>query len=318
MSQLFGLKITYLSRLSGDGSNRHFFRLQTQYGPMVVIVPGPDGLFEAHCWWIWNQFLSSQGIPVPQGYYFWAEVGIILAEDLGDLLLQEAYQNSGQRALLEEVLEILIRLQRIDPNQGPRVFLETRYYDRRLMVSRESAAFARYFCLEALGSPLPQPVAKELFILARLAETSFGSPVLLHRDFQSRNLMLKEGRLRLIDFQGLRLGPPAYDLASFLKDPYLNLPENLEEELLQIYIQITGENEKTFRRQYDLLALHRLLQALSAFVRLSLAGKDHFRGYIPAGIAKLKALLGRETFSTFASLKAFVRDLPVDVSLLAP
>ncbi|MBA2847725.1 phosphotransferase [Thermosulfuriphilus ammonigenes] len=314
---LFGVSGQIREEIPGDGSLRRFFRLETDIGPLVAIVPAPGGLFEARCWWLWAKFLYRKGLPVPRPYFFWPEEGVIFTEDLGNWHLEKAYQLNNRVDLLEEAVDILLHLQSLDPHKAPRVFLETTTYGRQLMVFKESAAFVAIFCHQGLKIEVPLSVARDLYSLARVAEASFDqNPVLLHRDFQSRNLMVKDNRLRLIDFQGLRLGPPAYDLASLLRDPYLDLSPSLEEDLLQAYLRLSGRPEAALRRQYDLLALHRHLQALSAFVRLTRAGRRHFAAYISPGLKKLKDLVLRDTFTPFSSLKSFILDLPVDASSL--
>jgi hypothetical protein len=126
-----------------------------------------------------------------------------------------------------------------------------------------------------------------------------GPNYFLHRDFQSRNLFITSGRLRVIDFQGGRLGPLGYDVASLLIDPYVNLSPDWQAELLDYYLdRITarlGLDPAAFREQYYHLALCRNLQILGAYGYLTKAkGKDQFARYIPTAVGTLhRRLLAR-------------------------
>jgi aminoglycoside/choline kinase family phosphotransferase len=133
-----------------------------------------------------------------------------------------------------------------------------------------------------------------------LAEVVAAQPrVLIHRDFQSRNIHLKDGRVRLVDFQGMRLGPLAYDLASLLLDPYVELPDELRSDLLSRFTAgvrkfeagggLTGDDVKAM---FEAAGLQRLMQALGAFGYLGIVkGKWSFLDHVPAGLTILRRTL---------------------------
>jgi aminoglycoside/choline kinase family phosphotransferase len=91
--------------------------------------------------------------------------------------------------------------------------------------------------------------------------------VLCHRDYHSRNLMLREGSLYIIDFQDARMGPDTYDLVSLLRDSYVDLPEETVSDLLAYFLALKGQTgtEHEFRRRFGLMALQRNLKALGTF-----------------------------------------------------
>ena len=90
--------------------------------------------------------------------------------------------------------------------------------------------------------------------------------MLCHRDYHSRNLMLHEGRLHIIDFQDARLGPDTYDLVSLLRDSYVDLTDEQLDELVAYFLALRrGEGADDFRRRFDLMALQRNLKALGTF-----------------------------------------------------
>jgi aminoglycoside/choline kinase family phosphotransferase len=121
--------------------------------------------------------------------------------------------------------------------------------------------------------------------------------------------MWHNGEPRFIDFQGGRTGPPTYDLASLLLDPYVSLPEDLREELLEEYpdrlSRLTAVDAAAFRRRYPFVAAHRVMQTLGAYAYLSgTKGKMHFRRYIPAAAATLERLSRAPALAAFREFRA--------------
>ncbi|MEO0279205.1 MAG: phosphotransferase, partial [candidate division WOR-3 bacterium] len=133
-------------------------------------------------------------------------------------------------------------------------------------------------------------------ILASIAERAANFPwVIVHRDFQSQNLMVdQQGRLRVIDFAGMRWGPKTYDLASFLYDPYRKLSEDLRQKLLQYYVfmynNLASERirEEDLKEELKYTRVQRHLQALGAYGYLSkVKGKSFFEKFFISGIKYL-------------------------------
>jgi aminoglycoside/choline kinase family phosphotransferase len=103
---------------------------------------------------------------------------------------------------------------------------------------------------------------------ALLVNTLANEPrVLCHRDYHSRNLMLHESQLYIIDFQDARMGPDTYDLVSLLRDSYVDLPDHTVDELLAYFLALKGftGSEREFRNRFDTMALQRNLKALGTF-----------------------------------------------------
>lgn len=315
--------------LGADGSSRCFVRIEKAGKPLCLAVFPASleirDLAEARSAWHIGRHLQQQGIPVPRLYGWNDESGAILFEDLGDTRLYEAVRETDfadlflrQRlvGLYEETIERLIAMQ-ID---GARGFAEgwcwdTPCYDRQLMLERESGYFLRAFWQDLLGRRLPERIEMDFRAIAdQAAEAPAG--FFLHRDFQSRNIMIKDERIRFIDFQGGRRGPLAYDLASLLTDPYAALPGAIQEHLLHFYLEQLGRrmtiDAKAFRRHYSLLALQRNLQIVGAFAFLSqVRGKDFFAGYIRPAVAMLHTRLQDPIFRKQTVLRRTV-DLAVE------
>ena len=298
--------------LAGDGSQRRFYRLWYKNIPgIVAIEPGEDqeeGMAEALAAWQIGLHLYENKIPVPEFLGFDPDSGLILSEDLGDqrlheyVLQQKDSDMESVHATYRDVVRQLARMQVLgSKNFDPAWCWQTPRYDRQLMLERESGYFLQALCLNYLHlEPDLAAVQKEFKTLADHAAQAPGN-FFLHRDFQSRNIMLKEGRVRFIDFQGGRLGPLGYDLASLLIDPYVGLSYDLQERLINVYIdelhKFLSYDPDQFRQEYKNLSLQRNLQILGAFAFLSQQrGKPFFQPYIRPALLSLKYTLctGRE------------------------
>jgi hypothetical protein len=174
----------------------------------------------------------------------------------------------------------------------------------------------RYFFNNCLGRffRVSEPKRKELAALPRLREIAkhlASLPrLLVHRDFQSQNIIIQNGQAKLIDFQGMRPGLAEYDLASLLFDPYVELPGAERSELISYYRQKQGDNGRRVDGQFDntlqLCAMQRLMQALGAYGFLGLVkGHEHFLQYIPKAIPSLREIVAKiDDLKPLASLLA--------------
>ncbi len=306
-----GLSGAKILTLAGDGSSRGFFRLIKGEKSLVLIVPapGPFGLAEAWAYYRIGLFLASHGLPVPQIVSFEEKTGLLLVEDLGDTRLEDLPPRK-RLSFYPQALELLVSFQRLGREFDLSFALEGARYDENLMWEREALYFVRSFLQNYLGFSLERGLLEELKALHTEASSYLGEEVLLHRDFQSRNLMVKEGLLRLIDFQGARLGPPAYDLASLLFDPYACLGEKEREDLLRLYLKLSAR--KGLPGFYHFV-LFRLFQALGAFAKLTLAGKTWFKRYIPQAVIDLTVLV-QERFSVYQNLLAVLKRVEKELS----
>ncbi|MCI5145330.1 MAG: DUF1679 domain-containing protein, partial [Candidatus Electrothrix sp. AR3] len=185
---------------------------------------------------------------------------------------------------------------------------DSSHYDRQVMLERESGYFLQALCRDLLQMNFSeQEIGIECQSLAERAGQA-KSNYFLHRDFQSRNIMLQQGRVRFIDYQAGRLGPLGYDLASLLIDPYVSLPQELQDELLKYYLDALTAfipyDRQQFQQEYLLLALQRNFQILGAFAFLSKQrGKVFFQQYIQPALYSLQGLLAR---TEYPCLKALV------------
>ncbi len=315
-----GVSLELAQPLAGDGSDRSFYRLVGSPSMVLLWQPGVPltGVNENDSYYLIGSHLRRQGWPVPEVYHYCREEGWLLLEDLGDVSLQIALGRQGQpgvaRFWYQQALQILVDLQ----TRGREGFdvswcFDTAVVDRTFLLERECGYFVRAFV--SGYAELPVKYEDLAFEFEALACRALPAPSanLLHRDFQSRNLFLKDGRLRVIDFQGARLGPQGYDVAALLIDPYVGLAPDLQAELLEYYLEHLAAQSPVeiaaWREQYHYLSLCRNLQILGAYGFLSkVKKKDYFRRYIPPALASLQRRLG-ERKGEFPELEKVVEEL---------
>jgi aminoglycoside/choline kinase family phosphotransferase len=305
--------------LHGDGSERSFYRVSDRKGSLVVVWSPLEGQRfpnENDSYVYMGKHLLEKGIPVPEIYGYSRAEGLTLLEDLGSGHLQEAVQSADERliGLYRQAVELLLRMQ-IEATQGLDTShcFDTPVYDQPFIIRRELEYFRSSFLEGALELEIDMAYLEADFsLLATRAGEVRGQPFFMHRDFQSRNLMVKGDLIYLIDFQGARLGPPQYDLASLLLDPYVQLPESIQNELLRLHSrnlsESTGMSVDEFTYRFSHVALCRNLQILAAFSFLTKRkGRPHFAQYIMPAWRSLRRLLAEPKCSDYQSLANLVK-----------
>ncbi|MFN3567446.1 MAG: sugar phosphate nucleotidyltransferase [Caldimicrobium sp.] len=268
------------------GSEKKFIRTKEGF---VLMKAGPN-YEDLKRSYEYNVFLRDKGVGVPTIKEINLEKGEILFEDLGDVSLYTWLKGKRDLKKIEEkykeVLEEMIKLHTIKMEDCSKFYIfdfghfrwESTYFEEK---------FLNYLC----GIKGDVYLRREFDELAKLCD-SF-SKNLIHRDFQSQNVMLKRGKPYLIDYQGARIGPPGYDLASLLWDPYYKLVEKIRTELIDYYILTRKERDKLFNEielleSLPYLRVQRHMQALGAYVNLSFfKGKKHFLKFIPQALEYL-------------------------------
>ena len=307
--------------LQGDGSKRLFWRITfSSSTPGLIAMANPPtdttAMRENLAYLMIGRHLFHKGIPVPEIYKSDLEQGLFLMEDLGPTSLQDLVSsNQDPVPVYEKVLEHLIRLQ----TKGAGGFdtkwcCQTERYDQSVMRRYESDYFRDAFLCNYLGlkgqwSQLDGP-------FDYLAETASGADdrFLLHRDFQSRNIMIFEENTGFIDWQGARMGPLGYDLASLLIDPYTELIPEQRDRIYEHYLLLIREYDAglidDLRTYYPYLAIQRNLQILGAFSFLTKTmHKPYFEAYIPAALKTLHNLLYQLNDSRLSLLSDLVKDI---------
>ena len=314
-----------VTSLSGDGSGRRFLRLACAGSPsFFAVLPDPDapkGMAEARASYLIGKHLGACNIPVPKIYAYDDHSGLIIFEDLGDLLLHQYLLDHHESSLsvqeyYKKAISALCRMQLNGKDDfDPAFCWDTPRYDRQLMLERESEYFMQAFCREYLGlHSFDQGLEREFAFLAdRVALEP--ADYLLHRDFQSRNLMIVDEEVRIIDFQGARFGPLAYDLASLLRDPYAGLSERLQNKLFDYYLFKLSDkiplDPDSFYEGYYCISIQRNLQVLGAYAFLShQKKKKFFLKYIKPAVSSLYQHLSEpQGMAVYPCLRALLRKI---------
>jgi aminoglycoside/choline kinase family phosphotransferase/dTDP-glucose pyrophosphorylase len=309
-------------QLTGDGSERQWYRLVADEKSLILADHGirsRAGVAEVDAFIDIGRHLKACGMSVPAIYHEDRFAGLVFVEDLGDTNLQTAVLDSRDRnqvigwytAMIDQLVDVSIDG---GCNLDPSWTWQTPQYDKQLILERECRYFLEAFARDYLQLAVDFEVFSREFEL--LADRALEYPVIgfIHRDLQSRNIMLKNDRLYLIDFQGGRLGPLQYDLASLLIDPYVDLPPSWQAQLLDHCLQAVRRrlalNAAQFRRTYHYCALARNLQILGAFAYLSMVkGKAFFRAYIPRAVYSLQRRLVDDRSSDFPRLTALLQQI---------
>lgn len=312
------------SKIESDGSTRRFLRLYKNDAPFCLVA-APAGmsraeLAESRSAWHIGRHLLQKGVPVPELYGWDNDTGVLLYEDLGDIRLHDTVVK--EKSLFTEPGDLVVdhyhaTLEHLAAMQcrGAENFDESwcwdgARYDSRLMIERESGYFLRAFWQGLLAHVIDPGVEEELRTIAQLAAEAPAN-FFLHRDFQSRNIMLKDGVVRFIDFQGGRLGPLGYDLASLLIDPYCSLPQWFQDDLVTIYLKAISRyvivNEAEFNKQFILLAFQRNMQIVGAFSFLyKVRQKLFFMDFIKPSLLSLRDRLEDPLFKDYPLIRTLV------------
>jgi aminoglycoside/choline kinase family phosphotransferase/dTDP-glucose pyrophosphorylase len=307
--------------LHGDGSDRQWFRLTCQDRRIILAdhhirnAPPPQ---EADAYVAIGRHLQRQGVPVPQIYLADTFCGLVFVEDLGDLHLQAHLQQqpeSEQLNLYRRVIDHWTTMAMEGKNEfDPNWTYQTPRYDRELILEKEARYFTEAFLQGYLGWKTRFDDLAEEF--NRLAGGALDDAVtgFIHRDFQSRNIMIHGGKIGFIDFQGGRLGPIQYDLAALLIDPYTELSHDVQDHLLNYAAGILnrryGIDMTQFLKGYAFCAVTRNLQMLGAFAYLSrVKGKTDFEAYIPLAVQRLVDNLEKLPLMSMPRLRAIVEKL---------
>ncbi len=290
-----------ITPIEKGGSDRRFYRVRSSPEHTLILVKYNLARGENRQYVRIAEFLDDHGIRAPKIFFHDAEEGLIWLEDLGEADLW-SYRNESwlvRRSLYESALEQVSNLHCLPIAAADRIRKElATEFDASLYLWEQHYFFenclGRYFGVdeklraELAALPALQKIAPRLAGLPR---------VLVHRDFQSQNIIIRDGHAYLIDFQGMRPGLSKYDVASLLYDPYVQLAAAERDELLAFYRQTREEAGSPLRTDGEelvrLCAMQRLMQALGAYGYLGLVkGNKSFLEHIPAAMSSLRSIAG--------------------------
>lgn len=307
--ELPGAGALEIRKLKGDASTREYFRCRVSDSETAILTLYPEPFDPGESTYLQvYRMLRRIGLPVPRIHAVEGDLGAVLQEDLGDMTLERRLRGAGTRErkrLLGQAAEHLIVLQRKGPQAAEPDWPVLQLAFDLEKLTWELQFFRRHF-LEGYSSVRVEREKLASEFLALCGELAEAERFVCHRDYQVRNLMLKEGRVYMIDFQDARLGPQAYDLVSLLLDS-IDLPPGEVEDLVDFYLQrgAPAVDAGQFRRQFHLTAIQRLLKALGTFgYQAGALGRETYGAYIPGALERVAAVL--KTIPEFPYIRSLV------------
>lgn len=291
-----------ITPIEKGGSDRRFYRVRSAPEHTIILVKYNLEREENRHYVRIAEFLAAHGIRAPKIYFHDEREGLIWLEDLGetDLWSYRDAEWSVRRRLYGSALEQIAELHSITSTGAAEIRDDLpAEFDEALYRWEQSYFFenclGRHFgvdeaqLVELSALPALQATAHRLASLPR---------VLVHRDFQSQNIIMRNGHAHLIDFQGMRPGLAEYDVASLLYDPYVTITADERNELFQDYAEIRHHAGRPLREDaaelLSLCAMQRLMQALGAYGFLGLVkGNRAFLEHIPAALGSLRSVVAK-------------------------
>ncbi len=295
-----GSECTDVTELPGSGSNRRYFRLSGEKSLVGVLGEVKE---ENEAFLYMARHFKSKGLHVPEVYIESDDHMAYLQEDLGDSILFTVIEKGRktrvfgeeEKRLIAKTLRQLCQFQfaGADGFDFRKCYPAAEFNRRCIMWDLN---YFKYCFLKATGLDFLEDKLEDDF--QRMADVLLrsNSATFMYRDFQSRNVMIKDGEPWFIDFQGGRKGPFYYDVASFLWQAKANFPDSLRQEMLKEYISALRKykpvDEGYFFSQLRHFVLFRTLQVLGAYgFRGYFEKKPHFMQSVPYAIANLRTLL---------------------------
>jgi len=253
-----------------------------------------------------SRFLKSIGVNVAEIYHYSKSDRLLVLQDLGDGLMSRLVENAQEdvkRRYYRRAIDLLVSIQQKAQNlQKTKCVAFERSFDEDLL-NWEFDHFLEYGIEERLGIKVDENDKKTFSDWTRkiskiIRQFPYG---FTHRDFQSRNILLVNESLYLIDFQDALMGPSVYDLVSLLRDSYVRLSQPLVDELVGYYCEKCGREYRSLRREFDIVTCQRKLKDAGRFVFIDRVKKNpNFLKYIPVSLEYV-----REAFERLPDLAQF-------------
>lgn len=303
-----GKEALSIEKITGSGSNRKYFRLKNESNSLIGVIG--ESKEENIAFVKLSEHFSSKGLPVPSVIFFSDDNTHYLQEDLGDNSLfdfikpgrEKGIFSEEENLLLKKTIKQLAKIQHIGAiGLDFSCCYPVEEFDRRTIFW--DLNYFKYYFLNPSGISFSEKYLEDDFekIASLLLKNS--TDTFLYRDFQSRNVIIKNNSPYFIDFQGGRKGPIYYDIASFLWQAKANFSDELRMELLCAYLEETKKYGNTFSSEEFMntlknFVLFRTLQVLGAYgYRGFFEKKQHFLESIPFALKNLNNLLQSNNFN---------------------
>lgn len=281
--------------IAASGSNRQYYRIVSSDGKSFIGTFNPDIRENKAFFYLSNHF-AELNIPVPALFAISPDNQAYIQEDLGDISLYSLVKSEGfsDRVvnLYKKSLSKLVQMQ-VDGASGLKF---DQCYPRESMDFQSfiwDLNYFKYYFLKPAGVPFDEQLLEVDFADFSNKLNSFPNRHFLFRDFQTRNIQVKNDEVYFIDYQGGRKGSPLYDAASIIYQSSTSIPEELKQELKQHYFSElktkSSYTDHSLQIEFDYYLLIRLMQVLGAYgFRGLIEGKSYFRQSIPGALKNLK------------------------------
>ena len=297
--------------LLGDASTRRYFRYISDKKASYILTAYPEPFEPENSTYLQMYRLFTEiGVAVPEVLAVSGDLGVVLQEDLGNetLLKRLEFADGEERTLLiRRAIDYLVRLQQ----QGTAA-LKPDYEAAHLALDQDRLSwelgfFKAHFLRGFRDRGLSQELNLDQEFSALVSELERSRRLLCHRDYQVRNLMFKQDRLYVIDFQDARMGPHSYDLVSLLKDSIQLKIEEVRSHV-DYYLSEVGNagDRQVFYREFELMSIQRLLKALGTYgYQISVRGRSEL--YAPLVMGSLERVyLSLQAVSAFPYIRSMV------------
>jgi aminoglycoside/choline kinase family phosphotransferase len=300
-----------IEKLTGDASTRKYYRIWTSTTSYVACLDNPTtDPSDEPTFLKLQRVLHSENVRVPLIYDKDLVTGYILEEDLGDVTFLKDIAQITTKAeefdFYKKSIDLMASIHNVDTSKyKDESFTKLAFDTEKLFAEMEFTK--KYFLKMYLGLDVTTPAVDALY--KRLYDMCFmlsNEPrVLVHRDYHSRNLMIKNGEQIVIDFQDARMGTPFYDLVSLLEDCYYQLDNSNKENLIKYYYNEyfkkidPSKSLEQFMYVYDMMAIQRVFKAIGSFAYIYADRKDlRYVKYIGYAFEKIRSImLSHEDFS---------------------
>jgi len=300
-----------VEKLTGDASTRKYYRIWTSSISYVVCLDNPTvDPSEESTFIKLQRVLHAENVRVPLILDKDLGTGYLLEEDLGDVtFLKEISQistASEELGFYKKAIDLMGSIHSVDVEKYKNETFTKLAFDTEKLFS-EMEFSKKYFLKMYLNLDITTPAIEALYkkLYDMCYMLSSEPRVLVHRDYHSRNLMIKDGEQVVIDFQDARMGTPLYDLVSLLEDCYYEIKEENKKVLIEYYFEEyfkkfdSTKNFAQFKYIYDMMAIQRVFKAIGSFSYIYADRKDlRYVKYIGFAFEKVRSLmLAHEEFT---------------------
>ncbi len=295
--------IVNVEKLTGDASTRKYYRIWTTKESYVVCLDNPLVEIKEEPTFIKLQrVLNAEKVSVPQIYDKELSTGYILEEDLGDITFLKdiafAKDLNQEYGYYKDAIDLMQSIHKIDVSRYEGESFTKLAFDTDKLY-QEMEFTRKYFLHLYLGLDPQMPAIIDLYkklqqICKRLSDEK---RVLVHRDYHSRNIMIKNRKQIVIDFQDARMGTPVYDLVSLLEDCYYQINDENKENLKRYYYDnyfkdFNNNSYEEFEEIYDMMAIQRVFKAIGSFAYIYADRKDlRYIKYIGYSFEKVRSIM---------------------------